>query len=208
MNAQTRPVVVGLVGGSGCGKSTVARFFEACGAQVIDADRLAHQALEQPEVVEAIRTHWGEEYMNASGKPDRARIAERVFDDAGRLSELTRMVHPPTLRMIREELKDALAANVAPVIVIDAPLLIEAGLDSWCDRIIFVAADPVRRIQRVRGERNWAEEELARREAHQQPADEKRCRANYIIDNNGSTEETHEQVRRLFQELISSRTDY
>ncbi len=208
MNAHSRPMVVGLLGGVASGKSTAARFFEACGARVIDADRLAHQALEQPEVVEAIRTRWGEEYMNASGKPDRARIAEQVFGDAGRLSELTRWVHPPTLRMIREELKDALAANAAPLIVIDAPLLVEAGIDDWCDRLIFVEADPARRIERVRGERNWSDDELSRREAHQQPEDEKRRRADYVIDNNGSPEETREQVGRLFHELTSSRTDH
>ena len=202
--ANSRPTVVGLTGGIASGKSTVARMFAELGAEVIDADAIAREVLCSPAVCEKLRQEWGEEIMGGNACPDRDKIAEIAFDAPEKLAELKAWVHPPTLSEMRSRLDLALRTHTAPLIVIDAPLLIEADLEAWCDAILFVEADAERRATRAVTARRWSPDELARREKAQAPLVEKRRRADAIISNNGSPEETRTQVKRLFRECISS----
>jgi len=190
-------MVLGLTGGIAAGKSTVARMFERLGAVVIDADRIAREVIESPEIRDRIRREWGEEFLDPEGRPDRRRIARRAFQDPASLRQLNSWVHPPTLREMERRLEQA-AETGPPLIVIDAPLLLEKDLDRWCDTVVYVEAERSRRALRARAARGWEAEEIARREAAQLPETEKRQRADAVVDNNGSEEETFEQVRRLF----------
>jgi dephospho-CoA kinase len=130
--------VIGLAGGVAAGKSTVARMFADLGAEVIDADAIARKVIEMPEVCDEIRRRWDGDLFTADGRPDRAKIAEKVFADPDKLRELTGLMHPIIRQRMQEQIADAARHRRAPLIVIDAPLLLEAGLAGWCDAIVFV----------------------------------------------------------------------
>jgi dephospho-CoA kinase len=196
------PKVIGLTGGIASGKSAVAAMFAELGAAVIDADAIAREVLCSPETAEKLRKSWGDETFHA-GRPDRARIAEIAFRDPAKLKELTGWVHPPTLREMRAQLDRALEDRGVPLIIIDAPLLIEADLAPWCDVLVFVdAADPLRRA-RARADRGWSDDEVLRREAAQASLAEKRTRVAVVINNNGSVEDTRATVAQLFRQWVS-----
>ena len=198
-DAVKKPKVIGLTGGIASGKSTVAKMFAQLGAAVIDADALAHEALASPEVSEKLRKNWGKELFDGK-RPNRARVAEVAFRDPAKLRELTDWVHPPVIREMRAQLDRALADPRVPLIVVDAPLLIEADLDSWCDAVVFVDAARALRAERTRTARGWSKDEIRRRESAQAPLAEKRRRAAARIDNNGPEEKTRARVARLFHQ--------
>ena len=202
--AESRPRVIGLTGGIAAGKSTVASMFAELGAEVIDADAIAHEVLRQPEIIEKIRSKWGNEIVAPDGSPDRARIAEAVFNAPEKLRGLNECVHPPTLKQMRVQLDCARNGGDAPLIVIDAPLLLEAEIESWCDAILFVEADAEQRSARAKAARGWSRKELSQREARQASMEEKRCRADACINNNSSLDETRSQVSRFFREWTQS----
>jgi len=196
--------VIGLTGGIAAGKSTIAQMLADLGAEVIDADQIAHEVLESPGVCAILRREWGESVFGSDGHPDRAGIAERVFRNPDELKALNGWVHPPTCKEVRARLDRALRDNPGRFVVIDAPLLVEAELDRRCDVVLFVEADPKVRNARTKAARGWGPDEIARREAAQDTLSEKRRRANVIIDNNGSREETLAQVKRCFQQWTES----
>jgi len=202
--AESSPMVIGLTGGIAAGKSTVARMFAELGAEVIDADAIAHEALRLPEMVKKLRAEWGDEVVGRDGVLDRAGIAEMVFRDPEKLRRLNEWVHPRTLTEMRVRLEQLISDCNTPLIVIDAPLLVEAEIENWCDAILFVATDEERRAARAGATRAWSGDELARREGAQVSLEEKRRRAAAIIDNNQSTDETRSQVRRLFRKWTQS----
>ena len=191
--------VVGLVGGVASGKSTVARMFAELGARVIDADVIAHKVLEAPAICAKLRQRWGEKVFGKDGRPDTLQIAEIVFGNPAEMSVLNQLVHPATCRRIREQMEDAQTGNGAPLIVLDAPMLYEDGLDEGCNVVVFVEAHRVRRASRASASRGWTPEEMDRRESAQMPLDEKVRRADATIDNNGTPEKTRSQVKRLFR---------
>jgi dephospho-CoA kinase len=191
--------VIGLVGGIGAGKSTVARAFEALGCLVIDSDARAKAALDRPDVRNALVSWWGSGVLNGSGRVDRARVASIVFADPAQRARLEALVHP-IVRQDRAQMIAEAAGRVRAVIV-DAPLLFEAGVDAECDAVVFVDAPPERRLARVRDTRGWTPEELARREAAQMPLEEKRRRSNFVIDNAGGPEALGAQAAAVLDRL-------
>ena len=196
-----RPVVVGLVGGVASGKSTVARMFAEAGAVVVDADREAHAALDEPEVASGVRALWGERVFGPDGRVDRSALAKVVFDDPEALARLETLVHPRVEAAARRTIEDAARAGGASIVVIDAPLLVESGLDSVCDRILFVEAEEKKRRERVRCGRGWEPSELSKRERRQILLSDKRALADTTIDNRGSLENTRRQVAEAVRRL-------
>jgi dephospho-CoA kinase len=142
-------IVIGLVGRIGAGKSTVARMFGAEGAEVIDADALAHEALAEPDVRAAVVNRFGPEVLDAAGRLSRAALAERVFGPtpghAAALTDLEAVVHPEVRRRIAARLAALRAAEAADgrrrVAVLDVPLLVQAGWDAACDRLVIVECE-------------------------------------------------------------------
>lgn len=196
--------IIGLAGGIGAGKSLVAAGLERLGAGVIDADRLARQALEAPEVRRQIEAAWGAGVLGEDGRVDRARLAAEVFGEPARRRQLESILHP-RVRARREAMREHFR-ETAPVraIVEDCPLLFETGLDRACDRVIFVDAPRARRLERLRAERGWDEAELDRREAAQWPLDMKVQAADYVLRNDADPSACFDRLQRLFDQVIHS----
>ncbi|MFO0961588.1 MAG: dephospho-CoA kinase [Phycisphaerales bacterium] len=194
-----RPPILGLIGGVGGGKSLVAQMLAQEGCVVSDSDALARESFQDPQVRERLRAWWGPRAFRADGSVDRAAVAAIVFADPAERARLESVVHPWIAR--RREAQFAAASPTAPALVIDAPLLLEAGLDAACDRVIFVDSRLEDRLQRVRDSRGWDAAELARREAAQWPLDRKRAAAHHVLRNDGSPESLRAQVRAVLQEI-------
>lgn len=199
----TRPVVIGLAGGIASGKSRVAEEFEALGCVVVDSDKEARGALRQPEVVRTLVEWWGEGVLDPEGAIDRSEVASIVFNDPEQRERLEGLIHPMVRHTRAEMLRRAGEAG-APALIIDAPLLFEAGLDEECDTTVFVHADRAVRLRRVTLKRGWTEAELDRREAAQLPLDVKRARCEHVIVNNGDAEAVRAGVKRVFDLVVGA----
>ena len=196
--------MIGLLGGVASGKSFVARAFAELGAGVLDADRAGHAVLETAAVKAAARGRWGDAIFDGSGEIDRKRLAEIVFapPPAGppQREYLERITHPEIGRLLMRQ-ADEMEASGCRAAVLDAPLLLEAGWDQFCDTLVFVDAPRLLRLARAR-KRGWSEKEFAVREGAQESLDSKRKRADVVVDNSGSPEQTQAQVRRLWDSLF------
>ena len=176
-------IVIGLCGGIGSGKSTVAASLAARGYLVHDFDRLVRAQLAEPEVIRMLSEWWGDEVLGENGQLDRAAIAARVFADEEERKRLEALLHP-RVWMTRPQAIAAAEAAGAPGMVFDAPLLFEAGLDRECDVILFVDTPRDQRLRRVIA-RGWDADELARREAAQWPLDRKKRASTHVLRNDG-----------------------
>ena len=195
--------VIGLAGGIGSGKSTVAGIFARLGCLVVDSDARAKAALDRPDVRAEIVRWWGEGVLgppDGSGarRIDRAKVAQIVFADAAERKRLEDLVHPIVRQDRAEAVREGFAAGARAVIV-DAPLLFEAGLDAECDAVVVVDAARAARLRRVRESRNWDEAELDRREAVQLPLQSKRSRADYCVSNDGALPQLERRLRGFWR---------
>jgi len=195
--------VIGLIGGIASGKSFVARCLVKQGAEQIDADRVAHEVLGDPEVISQIVGRWGNSVLDQSGKIDRKRLGEIVFSDRedseDQLELLESITHPEIRRRIHSRLAELKAQPNCVMIVLDIPLLFEGGWEKKCDEVIFVDASLEVRKQRA-ASRGWDDDELHSREAKQLPVAEKKARASWIIENSGTENETALQLTNFLQE--------
>jgi len=189
--------VIGVAGGVGSGKSTVARALGELGCVVLDSDAAAKAALDRPRVLETIMRWWGAGVVNAQGRADRGRIADVVFADRRERTRLEGLIHP-LLKRDRAEAVAAARAGAHAGVVVDAPLLFEAGVDGECDAVIFVECPEEVRLARVAKSRGWDAAELARREAAQWPLEKKRALCGYAVVNAGDDEASH---TRLWEEV-------
>ena len=197
------PKVVGLVGGVAAGKSTVAAMLAETGAAVVDADRLGHEVLEDAEVREALRARWGDVVFDAQERVDRRQVAEIVFGDDEARQFLNGLVHPRIRRRMRQQMDALCGRSDVKLIVLDAVLLIEAGLNDWCDAVVIVEADRKQRDARARDARGWTAQERDVREAAQMPPERKRSMSDFVINNDGTEDETRRQVCKLYRELTN-----
>jgi len=196
-----RTPVIGILGAIASGKSAVTRALAALGAAVHDADKEVGELLNAPEVLERIAREVDPRAV-AGGALDRKALADAVFADADTRAALEAILHPPVLESARR-----LARNPPPgasAVVIDAPLLIEAGLDALCDELWYVDTPREVRVRRASDTRGWSEDELDRRERAQIPLEEKRGRADRVIDNSGSLDELEERVASAWRALNES----
>ncbi len=200
-DASARPVIIGVVGGVGAGKSAVAACLERLGCVVIDSDARAKAKLNHPAVKAKLVSWWGDDVLGVDGRLDREWIASIVFQDAAERRRLEELIHPMLTDDRAATIADS-AATGAPGVVIDAPLLMEAGLDADCDAVIFVDAPRDVRLRRVSEGRAWDASELDRRESAQFSLEKKRERADYVVVNAGTTEELCDEVRRVFREIL------
>lgn len=196
--------VIGLAGGIGAGKSVVAQLFAQLGAGVIDADLLAHEELAAEEVTRTLAAWWGAEVLDAAGRVDRDRVGSIVFGDARERHRLEGLLHPRIRERSRGLMAQMEGDPAVRAIVIDAPLLIETGLDEVvCDVVVFVEADEAVRQARAAASRGWSAQEHRRREAAQKPLDLKRSKADYTVSNNSTTEALRRRVEEVFAEILS-----
>ena len=195
--------VIGLAGGIGAGKSSVARILEALGAAVIDSDRIGHELLDDPEVVATVRRWWGDAVFTPNGNADRGAIAAIVFADPAELARLEALLYPKIGRR-REDLMTAYMADPdTKAIVLDAPKLFEAHLAALCDAVIFVGCERSARLRRMAASRGWTEEEVTRRENSQIPLDKKEANADHVVVNNSGIDELRSQVENVFTSVLA-----
>jgi dephospho-CoA kinase len=193
-------LLVGLTGGIGTGKSTVARLLRARGAVVVDADELARRALDPGTPGrDRVAEQWGDGVLLADGSVDREALASRVFDDAEARRTLESIVHPEVMRLIREEV--ARHRGTDDVVVLDVPLLFETGMDGVCDVTVVVAATEEEQVTRLTSDRGMAEEQVRARIAAQMPLERKEARADVVVRNDGSPDELAGRVETLWREL-------
>lgn len=198
------------MGGIGSGKSTLARWVaERHPVAVIDADRIGHQLLEAPAVIERLRREFGDAILNERGQIDRSALAKRVFGPSAEhrsaRSTLEAVVHP----MIQREIERQIAAvdtNMVRCVLLDAAVLLESRWSTVCDRVIFIDTPDERRRAHVSANRGWSGEELARREASQWPLAEKRARAGAVVTNDGTVAEGGERLWRAIEAFSRKET--
>lgn len=199
-------VVVGIVGRMAAGKSTVARLLADRGAELIDADAIAHRVLDEPEVRREIGERFGD-VLDAEGRVRRSALAERVFgfseDHDVALAALEAIVHPRVRRRLEARLAEVRSGPAADraVVVLDVPLLMQAGWDDLCDRLLVVECDEVERQRRLVA-RGWSAEQRAARErawgrGYRPPNREKTSR----VDATKSEAYTLAQVDRFWDSL-------
>lgn len=195
--------IIGLLGGIASGKSLVANEFCRLGAATLDGDRAGHEVLRLTQVKQCIHARWGDAVFAADGEVDRKALGRVVFDPSpeGRreLEYLEKLTHPRIGERLRRQAAE-LAAAGRTIAVLDAPVMLKAGWDAFCDHVVFIDAP-----QEVRGARalarGWRQEEFAARESAQEPLQVKRARADFVIDNSGPAEETRSQVEALWRKL-------
>ena len=193
-------LLVGLTGNIGSGKSTVAQMFSERGATVIDADVLARRAVEVgTPAYGKIVARWGAEVIAPDGHLDRAALRHIVFADHAQLEELNQIVHPEVERL-RVRLIEQARAREDQIVICDIPLLFERHMTGKFDRIMLVDASRAVRLERLVKDRELLETEAMDMIAAQMPAELKRARADYIIENDG----TFAQLERRVQEVWSA----
>jgi len=193
--------VIGLSGGIGAGKSRVAQVLRELGCVVSDADATAKAMLDDDSVRSTIAGWWGDEIFDADGHVDRSKVADRVFADPEELHRLEALLHPMVDRMRAVEFDAAPDGTVA--LVIDAPLLMETGLDEQCDAVLFVDVPADIRRDRLIENRGWTVEEIDRREAQQMSLDVKRSRAHHVVLNHGGIDDLREQVEQILKTIVA-----
>lgn len=193
--------VIGLAGGIGAGKSAVARAFADLGCTVSDSDAQARLALERDDVRRTLVEWWGRGVLDDRGRVDRSAVASIVFDRDDERARLEGLIHP-LVRRSRESLIEEAAAAGAPAVIVDAPLLFEAGLDAECDAVVFVDAPRDVRLARLAA-RGWDDAELRRREKAQLPLEEKRRRSSYHLENVGDLGSLHDAARHILSDVLA-----
>jgi len=194
--------MVGLTGGIGSGKSTVARLLADRGALVIDADVIAREVVERPDVLAALAEKFGPEVLAADGTLDRAALAQRAFVTDELRKELEAITHPP----IGEEfLRRVAAAPADGIVVHDVPLLVESKRGFEYGGVIVVVAPKELRLARLE-ERGVPREDAERRMALQASDEDRAKVATWTIDNAGDLEHLERQIEGLWPELVKRAT--
>ena len=195
--------VIGIIGGIGSGKSTVATECSGLGCAVIDADRIAHSLLNNAETKQQIQDHFGPNLLTPQGDVHRKELAEIVFRDREKLSLLNSILHPQVLDRCETLLREYDHSRRFRGIVLDMPLLLEVGWNAKCDHIIFVACDPHLRLERVQAKGGFSEKELEMRESFQISLDTKQLQADTIIHNNSDLAALTGQITEIFSKILN-----
>ena len=194
-------MVIGIVGGIAAGKSFVTKEFIAQGAKHFDADKEAKELYNLPSVVSEIKKRWPT-VVDSKNVVDKSRLAQIVFSPteqgARELNELNALLHPILNGAFITWLKKRKDARL---VILDAPLLLEAGMDSLIDYLVFVDADFDVRQKRA-AERGWDPGEIVRREARQLPLCEKKERADFCVDSSSSSSDVKKQVAKIVETLF------
>lgn len=193
-----RPLLIGLTGNIGTGKSTVAAMLARLGAETIDADKVAHETMRAgtPAHARVVET-FGSQVLAPDGEIDRKRLGGIVFADSAALARLEAIVHPATLEAIRVHI----AATSASVVVVEAIKLIEAGMADGCDSVWVTTCRKQQQVQRIMETRGLSRDEAEQRVRAQPPQEQKIACADVVIDTSGTLGWTQQQVRTAWEGL-------
>ena len=195
-------LLVGLTGGLGAGKSTVARMLADRGAVIVDADELARRAI-APDTPghRKVLESFGDGVLAQDGSIDRRALAAVVFDDPEARRALESITHPEVFRMLADEVERR--RDTDDVVVFDAPLIVETGFDEATDVLVVVALDPALQVERVVA-RGMDRAEAEARIAAQASPEERRSRADEVLRNDGDLEDLERRVEALWERLRRS----
>lgn len=193
-------LVIGLTGGFATGKTTVANIFKKLGATIIDADKIAGNILTPgTKVYKNVVACFGDDILESNHSINRQKLAQIVFNDPNRLAQLNRITHPAIIDQLKKTIADRKPLD--EIIIIDVPLLVEAGMMNMIDRLVVVEANQEIQIQRATARSEISPAQVRDRIAAQLPLEEKLKLADFVIDNNTSLQATEAQVIRIFEEL-------
>ena len=197
-------LLVGLTGGIGSGKSTVARMLEERGAVVFDADLLAREAVEPgTQGHTAVIERFGADVLAPGGELDREALASIVFADPSARRDLEQIVHPEVRRLFAEG--SEAYRDTDRIVVFSAPLLVESGMHTAFEILVVVSATAATQIERLMRQRGMSEPAIRARIDAQAPLEDKAAVADFLVDNGGTLAELESQVERLWHDL-SART--
>jgi dephospho-CoA kinase len=191
--------ILGLIGAIGAGKSTVASYLAARGGFLVDADKLGHLVIEEPDVKRQLVKRWGETILSPTGQVNRKAVGAIVFANPAEREVLQAIMFPRIQAREYELFAQANLDSSVAFIILDAAVLLEAGHGGLCTKILFVDADWAKRVERVKSRSGWTEDELRRREESQMPLAEKRLKADAVVTNNGTLAELHAQLDQVLQ---------
>ena len=191
-------IILGLTGSIGMGKTTTAGFFEEAGVPVYNADRAVHELYESKPVIENLSRIFPD--CLTDGRIDRSKLSKTIVKDPSKLAILEKFIHP----LVRKKEKDFVKMHRDrgdPLVVLDIPLLFEKGPDGRVDKIAVVSAPPEVQRQRVLARSGWDNEKLNRILSRQISDEEKRKRADFVIDTGKSLDDARQQVKHLISRL-------
>jgi dephospho-CoA kinase len=196
--------VIGIVGGIGSGKSSVARRVgQRMPVLVIDGDAVGHEVLTKPRIKEQIRAAFGESVFNSRGGVERTALGRRVFgtDPEARHArdQLEQIVHPEIRSEFSRRIAETRASGGCQAILLDAAVLLESGWNDLCDAVVFVHAPEDVRRRRVVEHRGWSAEQFHRRQASQHPTTLKQDLSDATIDNSGSLDAAAGQLEQFIR---------
>lgn len=192
-------MVIGLTGGIATGKTTVSNYLKELGYSTIDADVIARQVVEPgTKGLRMITDTFGEKVLTSDGLLDRQHLAQLVFTSSEQLQQLNRILQP----IIRERIQEPISTSKDPVVVIDVPLLYEQHYEDLCDVVMVVSAQPQQQLERLMNRNHLTMDEAKNRVASQMPLSSKERLADVVIDNNGSVEETRQQVKKWLNQVV------
>ncbi|NLV98998.1 MAG: dephospho-CoA kinase [Clostridiaceae bacterium] len=196
--------VLGITGGIGTGKTTVASIVKAAGIPVLDADKISHELTNNPgPTLDKIFSIFGEELKNEAGTLDREKMADLVFQNKRALDQLENIVHEDVINHIVSELDEA-ARKKLRVIALDVPIPVKFGFLDRSDLVWVVSCAEEKRIQRLM-RRGLSREDAERRLTVQMTDEEYQSIADYVIDNNGSLEDLYQKVRCQLKAELEAR---
>jgi dephospho-CoA kinase len=200
---------VGLTGGIATGKSLVGSMFAELGVHTIDADQIAHELMHPGEkVYDEVVRRFGPDILNPDKTVNRNRLAELAFDQKRpRIYELNSIIHPSVIERYEKWMDDIGRREPDAIVMLEAALLLEAGLRRRFDRVIVVSCKPQQRIERwesrLQVDSETARREVTRRMMAQAPDEAKIQAADYVIDNGGNIEDTRKQVKKIHEALVA-----
>lgn len=192
-------LIIGLTGSIGTGKSTIANKFSDLDIPVVDADLIAREVVEPgKEAYKDIVATFGEEILQHNKTLDRKALGKIVFNDESKRKQLNAIIHPAIRKeMLRQ--RDEWVQRGKECVVLDIPLLYESGLTHFVDKVIVVYVDPDVQLHRIIARDESTEEEAKSRINSQMPIKEKAEKADAVIDNNGSKEESYKQLIAILE---------
>ena len=196
-------VVIGVTGGIGTGKSTVAAMFKRLGAVVLDADVMAHRVMEPRRVAwrQIVKT-FGEHLLNEDQTINRQALARRVFADAKSRRRLEAIVHPRVMRQMWQQVRRLRRTGRVKAVVLDVPLLVEVGAHHHVDAVVVVSVSPKLQRERLKKRHGWSDEEISARMGAQWDSSAKVALADHVVDNANSVDATRTQVKRIWNQLV------
>lgn len=191
---------IGLTGGIACGKSIVAAMLADRGAQIIDADLISREVVEPGSLgLEQVLRHFGPDILRPDGSLDRSKLGERIFANPKERAALNEILHPLIIAEIQRRMQLAAAENPDKLVVADVPLLYESGMEELFEEVMVVYAPPPLQTERLMKRNGLTREEAERRIASQMPIEQKAKRADILIRNDGTLEQTKLQLAEFWR---------